>query len=173
MNVNNIKELALNRLRVVLADDKFNTLFLRSFGWFKIPLLSYVRPTVEYLDHEKIDIRIPLRRRSKNHLGSMYFGAIMVGVDCAAGFYAAKLIYLKGYSIDFVFKGTKAEFLRRPTGDVVFSCDQGIAINELLETAYETFERQELEMVVTCRCPDISDEVVAKASLILSVKRRK
>ena len=163
---------AFKSLENLMPGNFFDTAFLRLFGKLKIPLLGYVRPKVAELTDELVRIQIPLRRRSQNHLHSMYFGAIMIGADCAAGYYAAKLIFSKGYKIDFVFKSAQAQFLKRPGGDVEFLCKQGKQIREFVEAAQSTGERQELEMEVECRCPKISDELVALVKLVLSIKKR-
>lgn len=71
--------------RKLISDAARATLGLRLFGLLRIPMLFYVRPRVTEISPERITVRIPLRRRTKNHHGSMYFGALGVGADCAAG----------------------------------------------------------------------------------------
>ena len=65
-----------------------SNLELYLFSFFKVPMLFYCRPRIVALDDEKVEIRLPLRRRTKNHLNSMYFGALAVGADVAGGFIA-------------------------------------------------------------------------------------
>ena len=52
---------------------------LRLWTLFRIPLLFFLRPSVLEASAARTVVRIPLTRRSRNHLGSMYFGAL-----CAA-----------------------------------------------------------------------------------------
>jgi len=94
------------------------TLALRLFGLTKIPLLLYVGVSVAELASERMVVRIPLRRRTKNHLGSMYFGALYIGADCAPGAFAMYLIRQQPARIAMVFKDFQAEFLKRTEGDV-------------------------------------------------------
>src|SRR5258708_3990113 len=92
------------------------TLKLRTFGLLKIPVLFFVSPTVVELDDYRCVVKIPLTRRSKNHLGSMYFGVLAAGADCAGGLMAMKLIEeaaSRGRNrkkINLIFKDFKAEF---------------------------------------------------------------
>ena len=58
------------------------------FGIFKIPLIGYVSPKIIEFTPERMVIRIKLRRRTRNHLGSMYFGALGIGADLAGAFQA-------------------------------------------------------------------------------------
>ncbi|HLV40710.1 MAG TPA: hypothetical protein VKY37_00395, partial [Brumimicrobium sp.] len=44
-------------------------------GMFKIPMIAFVRPKLMLLDENKSQVRIKLKRRTKNHLKSMYFGS--------------------------------------------------------------------------------------------------
>ena len=60
---------------------------LRLFGLLKIPLIWYVKPSVVSIGEEKIVVKVPLRRRNKNHLKSMYFGTLCVGADCTGFFW--------------------------------------------------------------------------------------
>ncbi len=166
------RQKVVQSLSRIVPAEYLDTAFLRIFSFLKIPLLGYVKPKVKELTDEMVRVEIPLRRRSKNHLQSMYFGAIMIGADCAAGYYAAKLVFSKGYRIDLVFKSTQAQFLKLPCGDVEFLCHQGKQISELVEKAEITGEHQELTIDVECRCPETSDEIVALVSLVLSIKKR-
>src|SRR5437016_1724578 len=96
--------------------------FLWYFGHFKVAMIGYLRPRLIKLTDSDIVICLPLRRRSRNHLNSMYFGALAVGADLAGGlhgFYHADLAKLK---VSLVFKSFQAQFLRRPESDVYFVC---------------------------------------------------
>jgi len=147
------------------------TLALRAFGLFKIPVLFYCRPSVMHIDDNEAVVKIPLRRRTKNHLGSMYFGVLAVGADCAAGLLAMHRIRQSGKKISLVFKDFKAEFLKRPDADVHFVCREGSAVQKLVEETIRSGERvhQTLEIIATT--PQLSgDEPVARFELTLSLK---
>jgi acyl-coenzyme A thioesterase PaaI-like protein len=145
---------------------------LRLFGLTKIPLLFYVGVSVAELTPERMVIRIPLRRRTRNHLGSMYFGALCIGADCAPGAFAMYLIRQQPARISMVFKDFQAEFLKRAEGDVDFICNQGKEIAELVALAASSDERVERQIDVVATVPSISDEPVARFKLTLSLKRR-
>ena len=68
------------------------TAFLRIFGVFKIPLIFFVKPTVVELTDNRAVVKIPCTYRTKNHLGSMYFGVLCTGADLAGGIMAMRLI---------------------------------------------------------------------------------
>lgn len=146
---------------------------LRAWARLRIPLIAHVRPSVVALDQQRVVIRVPLRRRNRNHLGSMYFGALAVGADLAGGYLALQRIREAGRPVSFVFKDVHAEFLRRPDGDVHFACEAGPQVRELVDRTVLTGEREELPVAVTATVPArTGDEAVARFVLTLSVKAR-
>lgn len=140
-------------------------------GFWKIPLIWYVRPAVLELNENVCRLRIRLRRRTKNHLGSMYLGALAVGADLAGGLIALHLTRSQALPVTLVFKDFQAEFLKRAEGDVVFTCENGPAIREMIEKTVRTQERVTLPVTVTSTVPDLyGSEQVAVFRLGLSLK---
>ncbi len=159
-------------LSKLFTEKTRETLALRWFGLTRIPLLFYVGVSVAELSPERMVIRIPLKRRTKNHLGSMYFGVLCVGADCAPGAFAMYLIRQQPERIAMVFKDFQAEFLKRAEGDVHFICDQGKEVTELVALAAASSERVERQIDVIATVPTLSDEPVARFKLTLSLKKR-
>jgi len=162
----------MNWISKLVSEKTRETLALRLFGFAKIPLLFYVGVSVAELTTERMVVRIPLRRRTRNHLGSMYFGALCIGADCAPGAFAMYLIRQQPARISMVFKNFSAEFLKRAEGDVDFICDQGKEIRELVALAAASDERVEKQVEVIATVPSLSDEPVARFKLTLSLKKR-
>ena len=142
------------------------------FGLTQVPLIFYCRPKVVSISDSKLEIKIKLNRRTKNHLNSMYFGVLAVGADVTGGFLAMRYIQPSTAKIALIFKDFKAEFLKRAEGDVHFVCEDGIAIQNLVRAAEETGERQSLPVQIIATVPKISDEPVAKFILTLSIKKK-
>jgi len=137
-------------------------------GVFKIPMIAYVRPKIVALDEEQIQVRIRLRRRTKNHLNSMYFGSLAVGADVASGIHAFYFAELAGEKISFAFKSVSGEFLKRATTDVVFISQDGLIVKEAFKEAVETKER--INKKVSVQVKDDNQEIVAKFVLEISVR---
>lgn len=148
-------------------------LFLKAYGLFKIPLLAYVGPKCTELSPTRSVIKIKLRRRSKNHLNVMYFGALGIGAELSIAITAVASIYESGQRIDFIFKDFKANFLKRCDGDVLFICDEADKVRALIEKATTTGERLEQTFKAYSTVPSKSEtEKVAEYELTLSVKNR-
>ena len=146
---------------------------LRLWALTKIPMIAWVRPSVVELTEERCEIRVPLSRRTRNHLGSMYFGALCTGADAAAAIIGLKVSQGLGDRISFIFKDVQAEFLKRSEADVHFSCTEGRAIRQLLEKAGASGERENLPVHVVATVPTLlGSEPVARFTLTLSLKKR-
>lgn len=141
------------------------------FGIFKIPLIGYVKPQLLELSDKRMVIKISLRRRTKNHLGSMYFGALAIGADLAGAYQAFHLSAKTHRKTAIVFKDFKANFLKRPEGDVFFVSEAGEQIQAMLAKTFETKERitENIQISAIINYPE-NPETVAEFMLGLSVK---
>ncbi len=149
------------------------TLKLRAFGFVKIPLIFYCSPRLVEMSDEVVEMVIPLNYRTKNHLGSMYFGALAIGADIAGGLIAMRLIVKAGNQVNLVFKDFKAEFLKRPEGDVHFRSTEGAKVKALVERTLASGERENETVEVIATCPSKSgSEPVAKLYLTISLKKK-
>lgn len=150
------------------------TLFIRFWGMAKVPLIALVGTSVVAIDEEKVVIRIPLNRLTRNHLKSMYFGTLAIGADCAGGYLAARKIFKEKLPLGFVFKDFKAEFLKRPEGAVYFTCEDGKKIDATIAKALASGERENATVLIKATVPssETPDEAVALFHLTLSIKKK-
>ncbi len=148
------------------------TLYLRAFGFLKVPLISYVRPSVVRLTEDEAVVKIPLGYRTRNHLKSMYFGTLAVGADCAGGLLAFHLIRkAKRPDISIVFKNFRADFHKRPMADVHFTCRDGARIWKQIRETVKGKKRTNEAIHIVATTPKVSgDDPVATFELTLSLK---
>ncbi|MCC6277954.1 MAG: YiiD C-terminal domain-containing protein [Oligoflexia bacterium] len=146
---------------------------LWAYSAIKIPMIFAMRPKVLKLEDEQVEIVIPLSRHAKNHLNSMYFGALSVGADCAGGLLAMRLIQQGSHKVALVFKDFHAEFLKRAEGDTHFVCRDGLGIRDLVNRAVTTGERVEMPVKVEALVPSkFGTDPVSRFVLTLSLKRK-
>nr|WP_290731600.1 DUF4442 domain-containing protein [Halobacteriovorax sp. JY17] len=159
----------LNRIPSQYRD----TAMIRIFGLMKIPLLFWIRPSVIEMNDKRCVVKIPLSRRTKNHLNSMYFGVLAAGADCAGGLAAMKQIENSGKKVSLSFKEFEAKFFKRAEGDTHFICEQGEEISAFVQKVIASDERHHMPVKIIAKCPDkLGDEVVAEFSLLLSLKKK-
>lgn len=152
------KEITLSKMKWLL--------FLLSR--FKIPMIGFVRPKLILLNDTDVEVEICLRRRTKNHLKSMYFGALAVGADVAAGIHTFYFAEKLGKKVSFAFKGMNAEFLMRAESDIVFKCSQGDLIYQAMLKSEK--EQTRINESVIVNALNNRNEIVAKFEMIVSVK---
>jgi len=144
---------------------------LWQFGLLKIPLIGFVKPRLIEITDKNMVIKIPLRRRTRNHLGSMYFGALAIGADLAGAFQAFFIGDKMQRKFSIVFKDFKADFIKRPEGDVFFISTEGTHIQAMADHSVSSGERvtEGIKIIAVTGYPDHA-ETVAEFMLGLSIK---
>lgn len=156
-----------------LKDQIKDTIYVRLFGLLKVPLIWFLRPTVICLDDEKTIIKVPFKRKNKNHLGSLYFGALCIAADVAGGVTAMKHIEESGKKVSLSFKDFSADFLKRAEGDTFFTNTQGSEIKDFVAKVIASGERMNMPVHIIATTPSqFGEEPVATMTLTLSLKRR-
>jgi len=155
----------------LLSQNLEATLKVRLLAFLKIPLMLFCRPKVLNINDDTVTVLIPFKRRTKNHVGSMYFGALAVGADLAGGYLAMHHIEKEKSKVKLIFKDFKAEFFKRAEGDVHFICKDGKKIEEMLKKTIEKGERVNEPVYIDAYVPiKFGDEPIAKFTLTLSLK---
>jgi hypothetical protein len=144
---------------------------LWSFGKTKVPLIGYVKPKLIQINHQKIMIKLSCSRRNKNHLNSMYFGALCIGADLAGGFHGLYHAKQSGLDVSLAFKSFEANFICRPESDVYFVSEMGYVVQNMLAESEKTRERVNHIIDVNAYVNYFSSpETVATFKLELSLK---
>lgn len=159
----------LKQLDSLISEATKTTWIMRAFGLVNIPLLFATSPKVLSIDDEHCKIFMPFRKVIKNHLGSVYFGALSIGADACIGMLATHKIFKKDKKIQLIFKSFHAEFLKRAEGPVTFICTEGKQIDQMIEEVIESGERVSHPIHAEAL---VNDEVVAEFVLVLSLKRK-
>lgn len=140
---------------------------MRAFSLTRVPLLFMCSPKVTRMDDERCEVIIPFRKIVKNHLNSMYFGALAIGADTCVGFLAFDKIQKSKKNISLVFKDFQVNFVKRAEADTLFVCEAGAAIDELIREVITTGERHHKTIPAKAFA---KGELVAEFALTLSLK---
>ena len=148
-----------------------DNLILRYIGFFKIPLINFVGLKMVKRDENKCTLSMPLSRRTKNHVNSVYFACMTAGADLTAGFPVILEIMRLKRNIVPIFKDMSAEFYKRAEGEIHFTSEQNKEIKELIAKAIETGERFNIPVIVLATVPSVfGGDPIAKFTLNLSIK---
>lgn len=138
------------------------------FGWVKIAMIAYCRPKIVTWNEDTVVIRIRKSRRTKNHLKSIYFGALMVGADLAAGLHAFAFTVSEKKKISLAFKSCNAQFFKRPDTDVFFEARAGALVRNMITESESKKER--INAVIPVSIKDVHGEEVARIDMELSLR---
>jgi len=150
------------------------TLGVRAWALRNVFLLYFVKLSIIDISAHRCEVFIPLNWRTRRRdIGAMYLGTLCMGADVASGLIAFDLMRRRKIRLSFIFKDLRAEFLKRAEGDVHFACEDGDAVNALVDRAMASGEREETTVHVVARVPKkLGDEPVARFEMTLSVKKR-
>ena len=167
-NYNNLYSIIV---RFISQKFKAN-IFVKILGISKIPLLFFCRPKIIDIHDNRVTVKIKLNRKTKNHINSMYFGALAVGADLAGGYLAFYHSKKSKKKINLIFKDFHADFLKRAEGDVYFKCNDGLRIKELINKVISTGNRHSMPVNVIAYTPEKNgDDPIARFTLTLSLKQ--
>jgi hypothetical protein len=145
-------------------------LMLKDFADNKVPMIGFCQPTLNILDEDFCEIMIPFCADTKNHVNSLYFGALSVGADLTAGFLAIWLTQQSEHYVELVFKDFKADFKKRALADTHFYCHDGALIRSMIAETVASKERVSKPIKVIAKTPSLSDDIVAEFELTLCLK---
>ncbi|WP_306520038.1 DUF4442 domain-containing protein [Rheinheimera sp.] len=141
------------------------------FGWRYIPLIGFCSPKIRHISEHSLTVSIPHGWRTKNHLGSIYFGALAIGADLAGAFLVFSKAKARGVNANFAFKDVQGEFLKRPEAEVWFTSDDGALIDTMIDESLQSGQRVNKTVSVNVTCPSLhGDEHMARFKLTLSIK---
>ena len=147
--------------------------FLKLFAWRYIPLIGFCSPKIIRMDHKTVEVTMPHKWRTKNHLGSIYFGALAIGADLAGAFLVFSKAKDRGVNANFAFKDVDGKFLKRPEGTVHFTSHDGDIIDQMIDESLASGERINKPVSVLVTCPTTNaDEPMATFTLTLSIKAK-
>ncbi|MEO3877891.1 PaaI family thioesterase [Rheinheimera fenheensis] len=147
---------------------------LKLFAWRYIPLIGFCSPKIVRMDSKTLEVTMPHSWRTKNHLGSIYFGALAIGADLAGAFLVFSKAKARGVNANFAFKDVEGHFLKRPEATVHFTSHDGDIIDAMIDESLASGERINKPVSVVVTCPSLhGDEPMATFTLTLSVKAKR
>lgn len=146
---------------------------LKFFAWRYIPLIGFCSPKIIRMDSKTLEVTMPHSWRTKNHLGSIYFGALAIGADLAGAFLVFSKAKQRGVNANFAFKDVQGHFIKRPEARVHFTSHDGDIIDAMIDESLASGERINKPVSVVVTCPSLyGDETMATFTLTLSVKAK-
>ncbi|MEY3818831.1 MAG: hypothetical protein RLZZ425_286 [Bacteroidota bacterium] len=158
------------------AFSKFSRLITNpiSFGFFlftKLPAAFFAGLRKQYFFDLKFVVRISYYWFIQNPFQSIYFAVEAMAAEMTCGMLAFAQVYQRVPKISMLVVGTQANFLKKATGTILFSCEDGLAIQEAIQETIATGEGK----TVICKTVGTNSkgEVVAEFNFTWSFKAKK
>lgn len=146
--------------------------FIRTLSLFKVPLLGLCRPQVIECSETRAIVELPHEFLTKNHLGSMYFGALAMGAELSIALKLLARMRDEKLPISFIFKDFKCEFHKRAEENVRFITQEAHLVSALIDRALSSGQRENGTFQGKAYGVKNPDEPLMSYSLTISVKRR-
>jgi len=147
---------------------KFTVRNLNRFLALKLPsaYLSGIRLTK--ISDTRASASVKHRWINQNPFRSLYWATQGMAAELATGILVMKKIDDTGHKISMLVVKQEGEFFKKATGRIVFSCDQGQAIDQVLKDAVASGEGQ--IMVLKAAGHDEENDMVSEFSFTWSIK---
>ncbi len=136
----------------------------------QLPSAWFAGLRVEELTEEKAVISVKQKWFNKNPFKSIYVAILSMPAEVSTGILSMGALYKRQPSVSMLAVHMEGSFIKKATGKILFTCSDGIQLNQAVEKTIATGEP------VTVKCHSIgtnaSNEVVAEFYFTWSFKAR-
>lgn len=121
-----------------------NPLNFRLFMLQKLPAAFFSGLRIQSFDEKAAVIAVRYKWFTKNPFRSMYFAVQSMAAEMSTGLLASGYVYQRKPEVSMLVVGVEAKFYKKVTGKVYFTCEDGMAMDALVESSLATGEGQTL-----------------------------
>jgi hypothetical protein len=114
------------------------------FLFQKLSSAFFAGLSIHHFDAESCIVRIKLSWFNQNPFNSMYFAVEAMAAEMCSGMLAFSQVYQRSPKVSMLVEGMEATFLKKATGVILFSCDQGKEIELAIQEAIKTGESSKI-----------------------------
>lgn len=118
------------------------------FGFFlatQLPAAFFVGLRLKHIDEHHCTIGVKHTWFSKNPFKSLYFAAQAMAAEMSTGLLAFGHLYKRNPAVSMLVVKMEVDYLKKGTGKVYFTSNDGKAILDCIESAIQTGEGKTLE----------------------------
>jgi len=112
----------------------------RFFLFQKLPAAFFAGLRIHHFDSGKCVVRIRYSWFSMNPFKSIYFAVEAMAAEMCSGMLAFGQVYQRQPKVSMLVVGTQAHFIKKATGTILFSCEDGSVIQNAIDEAIATKE---------------------------------
>jgi hypothetical protein len=126
---------------MVLTPSKFN-----AFSFLKLPAAWWCGVRLKYIDKSKAIVTVTHRWINQNPFNSMFWAVQGMAAELATGAMVIDQIKATGKKISMLVANNRANFSKKATGKITFTCEDGHLIKAALDRTIATGEGQTIWM---------------------------
>jgi hypothetical protein len=112
----------------------------RFFLFQKLPAAFFAGLRIHHFDSEKCVVLIRYSWFSMNPFKSIYFAVEAMAAEMCSGMLAFGQVYQRQPKVSMLVVSTQAHFIKKATGTILFSCEDGSVIQNAIDEAIATKE---------------------------------
>ncbi len=129
----------------MISSEKFihtaqNNFKFRLFMLKNLPSAFFSGLKVTEISEEKAVVSIPFKFLTKNPFKSVYFASQAMAAELSTGVLAMAQVYQRNPSVSMLVFDMKANFTKKATSKISFTCMDGLAIKNAVEQSIVTGE---------------------------------
>lgn len=136
--------------------------------FYKLPAAFFSGVRLREIDEEKCITSVPYRWLTQNPFRSTYFASLAMAAEMSTGTLALSNVYKRIPPISMLLVNMQANYFKKATGTIYFTCEQGKEITLLVEEAVKTGESKSI--VVKSTGKNIDRDIVAEFLFTWSFK---
>ncbi len=146
-----------------------NHIKFRLFLLLKLPAAFFAGLRIKYASEDACAVSIHFSRFTQNPFDSTYFACLAMAAELSTGALAMSNIYKRKPSVSMLIVSMESKFYKKATGYTIFTCEEGMAIKNIVQKAKATGESQSITVKSTGR--NIESETVAEFWFTWSFKQ--
>lgn len=142
------------------------------FKLSKLPLAFFAGLKVKEISDEIAVVQIKHNHWTKNPFKSMYFAAQAMAAELSTGLLVMdKVSQAKPRRISMLVRKMDAEFTKKATGNIQFTCNDGVKLNEAFNKILNSDEGETINMKTIGK--DEHGDIVSTFHFLWTVKEKK
>ncbi|MBU3011696.1 DUF4442 domain-containing protein [Polaribacter vadi] len=121
---------------------KFTPAKVNFFNLIKLPLAFFGGVRVKSITDSEVVVTIKHRWMNQNPFKSMFWAAQGMAAEMPTGILVMKAIYNSKRKVSMLVTHQEADFYKKATGRITFTCSGGNEIREAIQKSIETGEGQ-------------------------------
>lgn len=118
----------------------------RIFLFSKLPAAFFSGVKVKTIDEASAIVTVPYKWFSQNPFKSTYFACLAMAAEFSTGLLSMMNTYKSNPPVSMLVTGLQAAYFKKATGITYFTCEEGLAIQQIIEEAIATGEGKTIKV---------------------------